>query len=110
MFWGLSGTAAQALFQNFHFPVLGLVSIRMLTAGSILLVITRPKIPEFSSSSLITLVMISVFGLMGSQLTYLFAIQASNAATATLLQFTFLPMIAGYEALTGSIRWSMRWT
>ncbi len=54
--------------------------------------------------------MISIFGLMGSQITYLSAIQFSNAATATLLQFLFLPMVACYEALTGSLRWSLRWT
>jgi len=54
--------------------------------------------------------MVSILGLMGSQITYLSAIQFSNAATATLLQFLFLPMLACYEALTKSIRWSLRWT
>jgi len=54
--------------------------------------------------------MIAIFGLMGSQITYLSAIQFSNAPTATLLQFLFLPMVACYEALTGSLRWSVRWT
>ena len=110
VFWGLSGTAAQALFQDFHFPVLGLLSIRMMVAGSILLLIVRPKLPESSSKSLRQLAMISIFALLGSQLTYLAAINFSNAATATLLQFLFLPMIACYEAATGSIRWSLRWT
>jgi drug/metabolite transporter (DMT)-like permease len=43
-------------------------------------------------------------------LAYLGAIQFSNAATATLLQFLFLPIVAGYEAVKGVLRWSVRWT
>jgi drug/metabolite transporter (DMT)-like permease len=54
--------------------------------------------------------MLSLFGYAGSQLTYLAAIQFSNAATATLLQFLFLPIVAGYEASKGRLRWSHRWT
>src|SRR5205807_772780 len=29
---------------------------------------------------------------------------------ATLLQFLFLPIVAGYEAVKGVLRWSVRWT
>lgn len=105
--WGFSGIAAQALFQNHGFPVLGLVTIRMLVAGTLLLVTVRPRIPAGSWPRLILL---SIFGYAGSQLTYLEALQYSNAPTATLLQFLFLPMVGAYEALTGSIRWSYRWT
>ncbi len=106
-FWGLSGTAAQALFQIYKFPVVGLVTIRMLLAGLVLLIIVRPAIPV---RPWLPLIVLSVFGYAGSQLTYLGAIQFSNAATATLLQFLFLPIVAGYEALTGRLRWSHRWT
>jgi drug/metabolite transporter (DMT)-like permease len=53
---------------------------------------------------------LSIFGYAGSQFFYLAAIQFSNAATATLLQFLFLPMVAGYEAVTKSLSWSRRWT
>ena len=56
------------------------------------------------------LVAIAILGFVGTQVTYLAAIQYSNAPTATLLQFLFLPMVAGYEALTGALRWSSRWT
>lgn len=105
--WGISGIAAQALFQDYGFPVLGLVTIRMLVAGTLLLVTIRPRVPAGSWPRLIVL---SIFGYAGSQLTYLEALQYSNAPTATLLQFLFLPMVAGYEALTGSIQWSYRWT
>lgn len=106
-FWGLSGTAAQALFQTYKFPVIGLVATRTLVSGLILLVIVRPTLPHRPFGSLLAL---SILGFAGSQLAYLGAIQFSNAATATLLQFLFLPMVAGYEAVKGVLRWSVRWT
>jgi drug/metabolite transporter (DMT)-like permease len=106
-FWGLSGTAAQALFQTYQFPVIGLVAIRTLVSGLILFVIVRPTLPQRPLGSLLAL---SILGFAGSQLAYLGAIQFSNAATATLLQFLFLPMVAVYEAVKGVLRWSVRWT
>lgn len=106
-FWGLSGTAAQALFQVYKFPVISLVTIRMLLSAIALLIIIQPHIP---SRPIFPLVMLGIFGYAGSSLAYLGAIQYSNAATATLLQFLFLPMVAGYEALTGSLHWTRRWT
>jgi drug/metabolite transporter (DMT)-like permease len=108
-FWGLSGTAAQALFQIYNFPVVGLVTLRMLVSGVILLAAVRPALPK-KSDHLERLILIAIFGLAGTQLTYLAAIQFSNAPTGTLLQFLFLPMVAGYEAITGTIKWSFRWT
>ncbi len=105
--WGLSGTAAQALFQIYKFPVIGLVTIRMLVSGVVLFAVLRPSRP---TRPILPLILLSVFGYAGSQFLYLAAIQFSNAATATLLQFLFLPMVAAYESLTGSLRWSHRWT
>ena len=105
-FWGLSGTAAQALFQLYGFPVVGLVTLRMLIAGSILIVVLRPAFPD---APWLRFLLLSVFGLAGSQLTYLAAISYSNAAAATLLQFLFLPMVVAYEVLAGELRWSARW-
>jgi drug/metabolite transporter (DMT)-like permease len=105
--WGLSGTAAQALFERFQFPVFGLTTVRMLV-GALLIFAVAPRFPRprFSAAFLA----LSFFGLAGSQITYLEAIQYSNAVTATLLQFLFLPMVAAYEVAHGSIRWSARWT
>jgi len=105
--WGLSGTAAQALFQIYKFPVVGLLTIRMLVSGAVLLIVLRPPKP---SRPILPLILLSIFGYAGSQFLYLAAIQFSNAATATLLQFLFLPMVAGYEAVTKSLSWSHRWT
>lgn len=105
-FWGLSGTAAQGLFQLYGFPVVGLVTLRMLIAGSILIAFLRPSFPN---GSRLRFAVLSVFGLGGSQLTYLAAISYSNAAAATLLQFLFLPLVVAYEVLAGELRWSARW-
>src|SRR5215831_12256132 len=105
--WGLSGTASQALLQGFRFPVLGLVALRMLLSALLLHIIFRPSIPQ---KPRLRLVLVSVFGLAGSQITYLGAIAFSNVATATLLQFLFLPIVAMYEKVTGVLSWSFRWT
>ncbi len=105
--WGVSGTAAQALFERFQFPVLGLTTVRMLTGALLIFAIApRSPRPRFSAAFLA----LAFLGLAGSQITYLEAIQFSNAVTATLLQFLFLPMVAVYEVARGSIRWSPRWT
>jgi len=107
-FWGLSGTASQALFQLYHFPALGLATIRMVVSGFLLLAVLRPKLPERKILGL--LFAISILGFAGTQVAYLLAIQLTNAPTATLLQFLFLPMVAAYEALTHALQWSKRWT
>lgn len=105
--WGISGTAAQALFERFHFPVLGLLTVRMLV-GSLLIFAFAPRFPRPRFSP--AFVALALGGLAGSQVTYLAAIQFSNAVTATLLQFLFLPMVAAYEVVQGTIQWSARWT
>jgi drug/metabolite transporter (DMT)-like permease len=64
-FWGLSGTAAQALFQTYQFPVIALVTIRTLVSGLILFIIVRPSMPRRPLRPLLGL---SVFGFAGSQL------------------------------------------
>lgn len=104
--WGLSGTAAQEVLQGFGFPVFGLVTIRMLGASALLFLVARPKWPRPWTLSFASL---AIFGLVGSQATYLEALVYSNVATATLLQFLFLPMVAAYELSTGTITWSGRW-
>jgi drug/metabolite transporter (DMT)-like permease len=105
--WGLSGNAAQVLFQEYRFPVNGLVAARMLASGLVLLLIIRPSAPPRPWARLLAL---AVVGYAGAQFFYLIAIQYSDAPTATLLQFLFLPIVACYEAMTGWFRWSDRWT
>ena len=104
--WGLSGTAAQVIVQGFVFPIWGFVTIRMLGASLLLLAIARPAWPRPWKASFVSM---GIFGLVGSQFTYLEALFFSNVTTATLLQFLFLPMVAAYELATRAIRWSAKW-
>ena len=107
--WGLSGTAAQALFQIYAFPPVGLVTIRTIAAGVAILLVLRPSLPKWREH-FPHLLILAVFGIVGSQLGYLVAIQYSNAPTGALLQFLFLPIVAGYEALRGAFSWTMSLT
>jgi len=97
-FWGLSGTAAQALFQHYGFPTFALVSIRMLVSGAILWAVVRPAIPRSDPWGFLAF---AILGLFGVQITFFLAIAYSNAATTTLLQSLSLPIMATYETLRG---------
>lgn len=89
--WGLSGTAAQVLFQHDGLSPQLLLSIRMLGSGAILYAWLRPPLPR---RDLGRLILFAVLGLAAVQYTYFAAIDASNAATATLLQYLSLPLVA----------------
>lgn len=92
--WGLSGTAAQALFQSYHITAQWLVTVRMLGSGILLLCWFRPTFPRQHRGRI---VLFAIVGLAGVQFTYFAAIAYSNVATATCIQYLYLPMIALYE-------------
>ncbi|WAH36140.1 DMT family transporter [Alicyclobacillus dauci] len=92
--WGVSGSAAQVLFQRMHFAPGWLVHIRMTASGIMLLgyvgVRYGPgRVFEIwrSAKDAGRLVLLALVGLLGVQYTYFAAIADSNAATATLLQY-----------------------
>ena len=72
----------------------------------LLFAVARPAWPRPWTLSFASM---AVLGLVGSQSTYLITLFYTNVTTATLLQFLFLPMVAGYELATGAIQWSYRW-
>ncbi|PWK11360.1 DMT family transporter [Tumebacillus permanentifrigoris] len=93
-FWGLSGTVAQKLFQEEGFTTEWLVVVRMLTAGVLLLGLSafgagREQVLGVwkDSGMRVRLIVYGVFGILGAQYTYFAAIEAGNAAAATLLQY-----------------------
>jgi drug/metabolite transporter (DMT)-like permease len=94
--WGLSGTAAQVLFQAHHIAPQWLVTVRMLGAGLLLYLWLRPPFPR---KRVALFLFFALIGLAGVQYTYFAAIAHANAATATLLQSLGLPMIAMYEGV-----------
>lgn len=91
--WGFSGNCGQYLFNYYNVDPQWLTVVRMITAGLITLMIvllrSRHKLKECLSTpkDALVLVLYGVFGLLLSQYTYLEAIKATNAGTATVLQY-----------------------
>ena len=103
--WGISGVCAQFVFQDKQIGIEWMVTVRLLAAGSALLVYsaTRPtgRILHIWRSwrSACDLLMFSVFGMLAVQYTYFAAIRHSNAATGTVLQYLGPVFIALYFSL-----------
>jgi len=93
-FWGLSGSCGQFLFENKGVVSQLLVPARLLSAGTLLLIIClfRYKRKVFDvwreKRDIVDILVFAVFGLMLCQFTYFYTIQYSNAGTATVLQYT----------------------
>ena len=104
IFWGVSGTVGQFLFQERGINVEWLITTRMLISGFCLLLFARfgEKADLFSiwgyRKDAIQLAIFSITGMLAVQYTYFAAISHSNAATATVLQYSGPIMIAVYLA------------
>ena len=94
--WGVSSVAANLLFSITTIPYLALLFVRVTFSSLILFIFIRPKI---KIRGLLGISIFGILGLFGSQLTYLAAIYYSNAATATVLQYLFMPMVVIYDLL-----------
>ena len=109
--FGVGGTFAQFLFQNRGVNIDWLVTMRLLCAGAVLLLIAAARqgrsIFAIWRSDPSQVVLFGLVGMMPVQYTYMAAINASNTATATVLQFTAPAMIAVWLALRGR-RWPDR--
>lgn len=102
--WGVSGTFGQFIFQQKGINVEWMITVRMLVSGSVLLLLS------FASKSkdvwniwknkrdAFQLILFSITGMLAVQYTYFAAIKYSNAATATVLQYTGPVLIAAYLA------------
>ncbi|MGM9974225.1 MAG: DMT family transporter [Clostridiaceae bacterium] len=90
--WGFSGTCGQFLFQNYGVNTRWLTSVRMVSAGIILIAIGLMKDRNNMIGiwkvrrDAVRLIVFAVMGLMFCQLSYMQAIAYSNAGTATVLQ------------------------
>lgn len=104
LFWGVSGTVAQYLFE-LGFTVEWLVSIRLTVSGIIMLmyarIIKKQRIWDIWTIKvdIVRLLLFSFFGMLAVQYTFFEAISHSNAATATILQYLAPIMIAVYAAI-----------
>lgn len=110
IFWGISGTCAQFLFEQKNIDPAWLVSWRLLLAG-LTLVIASMFAPNSNSFGIwknkhdaIQLLLFSIFGMVAVQFTYFYSIQLSNAATATVLQYIGPLFVVVFYALKNR-RW-----
>lgn len=91
--WGFSGCCGQFLFEQKAVQAPWLVTVRLFFAG-ILLVLTGFKLNGRENLNIfrkkqdaLHLLAFAIFGITFCQYTYFMAIQASNAGTATVLQY-----------------------
>lgn len=90
--WGFSGTCAQLLFSDYGFDPRLVVCTRSSLAGVIFMVLSlaidRKRLVACVTNprSMLKVFVFAVFGVTLCQVCYLFAIQASDAGTATVLQ------------------------
>ena len=103
--WALSGTFGQYLFEVGGFDAVWLTTVRLLAAGVIMLAISFAKKGRSTvflwkeRRDRIELLLYGLLGMAGVQITYFGAIQFSNAATGTLIQYTGSVIIVIYVAL-----------
>lgn len=105
LLWGVSGTFGQFLFAHRGVNTEWLVAVRMLTAGILMLGFVALRTPRdlfaiwTDRRDALRMAIFGLFGMLAVQYTYFAAINASNAATATVIQYTGPVLIVGWFAL-----------
>lgn len=103
--WGISGILGQYVFQNSDMDSIQLSIIRQFVSGVLLLLISAIKRDDKlfsvwrSGRKFCSFIFFALTGILGVQLTYFLAIEYSNAATGTVIQFTYIIMILIYTAI-----------
>lgn len=105
VFWGLSGTCAQFLFEHKEISPVWLVSWRLLLGGLIL--VTFGLTSKNSDvvriwqkpGDILQLLIFSIVGMVTVQFAYFYSIKLSNAATATVLQYIGPCFVVAYYAM-----------
>ncbi len=102
--WGVSGTCGQFLFQQRDVSVEWLMAVRMLGAGVPLVLMAMARGDGHvwaiwrNRRDRNRLLVFGIAGMLSVQYTYFAAIKHSNAATATIIQFSAPVLIALYLA------------
>ncbi|GAB3253735.1 EamA family transporter [Larkinella harenae] len=103
-FWGISGAFAQFLFNHRGIDTEWLVTVRLLVSGVILLTMAYirkgPAVSQIwkNNTDIIDILIFGLIGISSVQYTYFAAIEYSNAATATILQYIGPVLIVIYLA------------
>jgi drug/metabolite transporter (DMT)-like permease len=110
--WGVSGACAQFVFQDKGITIDWMVTVRLLLAGTMLLTYALWRGRDIwhiwqTKRSAISLLIFGLLGMLAVQYTYFAAIQSSNAATGTVLQYVGPVLIALYFACLRK-RWPTR--
>ena len=107
IFWGIGGTVAKKLFQQYAIDINWLVTTRLLIAGLLLLSVQffgkdRSQILGVwkSKRTALQLIIFGLIGMLAVQYTYMASINNGNAAVATLLQYLAPVMIIVYFILS----------
>ena len=104
--WGFSGTCMQFLFSNYDVPVLFVATFRLLVAGAVLtlamFVTKRDQMIELlhDRSSMLRTCLFGLLGLFFCQVAYMFAIDYTNAGTATVLQSFNVVIVLVYTCIS----------
>lgn len=104
-FWGVSGAFVQFLFNHRGINTEWLVTVRLLVSGFILLTMAYvrkgPTVWHIWQNRVDTaeILLFGIVGITSVQYTYFAAIEHSNAATATVLQYVGPVLIVLYFAL-----------
>ena len=107
VFWGFSGTCGEFVFKNYDVSSTWVCSVRILSAGLILLAVSfikyRPQLFALFKNwhDMLQMIIFGIFGLLMSQYCYLTAIEYSNAGTATVLQYVGPVMIMVITCFAG---------
>ena len=102
--WGLSGACGQYLLAH-GFTAIGLTTIRLVFSGAVLLLLAyladQEKVKVFlrDRSSYLPLLLFAFLWLLMTQLTYLEAIDATNAGTATVFQYLCPIVVLAYSCV-----------
>lgn len=92
MLWGATGPMMERLMEDYGLTASFISTLRLILAGSLLLAFLKLKKVKITAIFkqkmwIPKLLLFSVFGMLGVQLTFVSAIEASDAVVATLLQF-----------------------
>ena len=108
VFWGISGVSGAYVFVNYHVSPVWMVNVRLILAGLCMLlpifVLYAKEKKDFfiiwkNKKNIPTLMFFSVMGLGMCQFTYFSSVELSNAATATVIQYTAPAFILVYFCL-----------
>ena len=105
IFWGISGTCAQFLFEEKNLDPAWLVTWRLILGGSILILFSLSQERKAAFSvwkkpiHILQILLFGIVGMVAVQFTYFYSISLSNSATATILQYIGPVFVVAFYAL-----------